>query len=232
MARRRSDGDARPRRSRRPFDILAMLPADLQALFLERVQLRRYAEGQIIYSQGDSAAELFRIVHGTVRISYVDEDGRQVVYLHYEPNDCFGYSDLIDGEGLPHTAEAFSEVEVQTLSRSAFEAMRVHHAFNDALLRLLCGYMRLLSSTVARVTLEGLETRLAIRLLQAARPNGAGLPSVRLSQSELGMMVGATRQSVNKLLREFQEDGLVELAYGRVLLRNTGALQRRAKGGQ
>ncbi len=45
MTSRRSDGDARPLRSRRRFDILALLPADLQASFLERVQLRHYAEG-------------------------------------------------------------------------------------------------------------------------------------------------------------------------------------------
>ena len=51
-----------------------------------------------------------------------------------------------------------------------------------------------------------------------------------MSQSELGLMVGATRQWVNKLLRQFQDDGLVQLAYGAVLLRDTVALKRRAEG--
>ncbi len=117
---------------------------------------------------------------------------------------------------------------MQTLSRSAFAAMRAHRAFNDA---LLCGYMRLLSSNVAKLRLEDLETRLVMRLLQSAWPTGAGLPSVRLSQAELGMMVGATRQSVNKLLREFQEEGLVELAYGRVLVRTAGRCRGASRAG-
>ena len=229
MARdHRAAPTALPPQSLGRFDIVPLLPDTLRSAFLSETSTRRYAEGQTIYCQGDTATELYRVTTGAVRISYIDHDGREVVYVHYEPTDCFGYSDLIDGKGLPHTAEAYSDVEVQVISRTVFEALRAHRAFDDALLRLLCSYMRLLSGNLAEAALDGLPNRLALQLLEIARPDAAGLPTVRLSQSELGRMVGATRQWVNKLLREFQQDGLVELAYGTVLLRDANALRRRA----
>lgn len=229
MAKNRATPSASPPLSGERFDILPLLPEFLRPLFLDKAGIRRYSEGQTIYFQGDTAFEFYRIVAGTVRLSFIDRDGREVVYIHYGPNDCFGYSDLIDGKGLPHTAEAYSEVEVQVLGRDAFNALRTHRAFDEALLRLLCGYMRLLSEDVADARLDGLPNRLALQLLEMARPNEAGLPAVQASQSELGLMIGATRQWVNKLLREFQDDGLVQLTYGKVILRDMNALKRRAK---
>ncbi len=229
MAKNHAQPSASLLPARERFDIIPLLPESLRPLFLDKASTRRYSEGQTIYSQGDTACEFYRIVAGTVRLTFIDRDGREVVYIHYEPNDCFGYSDLIDGKGLPHTAQAYSNVEVQVLGRAAFNALRMHRAFDEALLRLLCGYMRLLSEDVADARLDALPNRLALRLLEMARPNEAGLPTVHVSQSELGLMVGATRQWVNKLLREFQDDGLVEVAYGTVLLRDMSALKRRAK---
>ena len=211
------------------FDLLSLLPEALARTVLDGATRRTCPAGSTIYCQGDVAREFYRIVSGSVRLSFIDDDGREVVFVHYERHDCFGYSSLIDGKGLPHTAEAFTDVELQVIKRGVFDRLRGTPAFDDALLRLLCGYVRVLSNDVAEANLDELSNRLALRLLEAARPNEAGLPTVRMSQSELGLMVGATRQWVNKLLRQFQDDGLVQLAYGAVLLRDTGALRKRAE---
>lgn len=214
------------------FDVLAPLPPALRQKFISRSTFRTYPAGHVIYLQDDSGQEFHRIVSGLVRMSYLHWDGRQLVYSFFERNDCFGYSSLIDGRGLPHTTEAHTDVEVQVIARDDFKALRAHREFEDALLRLVCGHMRLACNYIADALLDSCAARIATRLLECARPNANGLRHLELPQEEIGLMVGASRQSVNQVLREFQHDGIVHLAYGKVIVDDFGALERRAKGGK
>ena len=88
--------------------------------------------------------------------------------------------------------------------------------------------MRLLSAYVLDATLEDLLHRLARRLLQVARPGEDAVPAVRLSQAELSLMLGVSRQTINKLLKQFEDEGLVELRYGAVRLSDLPGLHRLA----
>ncbi|MGY3410889.1 CRP/FNR family cyclic AMP-dependent transcriptional regulator [Bradyrhizobium sp. GM5.1] len=214
------------------FDVLAPLLPAIRQEFISRSTFRMYPAGHVIYVQDDRGQEFHRIVSGLVRMSYLHWDGRQLVYSFFERNDCFGYSNLVDGKGLPHTTEAHTDVEVQVVARDDFKALRAHREFEDALLRLVCGHMRLACDYIADALLDSCAARIATRLLECARPNASGRRHLELPQEEIGLMVGATRQSVNQVLREFQQNGIVHLSYGKVIVDDFGALERRAKGGK
>ena len=132
------------------------------------------------------------------------------------------------------TAEAASAVDVQVLSRAAFDRLRHdYREFDDALLRLMTRHMRLLSGFFADAHLTTLSARIASRIVANSRsfgvPGEAGTGfSVRLSQSDFALMVGASRQSVNKVLQRFQEDGLIVIEYGALVVRDLDRLQLRA----
>ena len=217
------------RQQKTAFDLVAMLPDDVGRDFIARTTTRHYGRGQLIYGQGDKSQEMYRLTSGLVRLAHIDPTGRDVVYSYCRPDCCFGYCSLIDGHGLPHTAEARTDAQIQVLDLKAFDALRLAHPVIDRMLLILVlQYMRSVNRNVASVMLETLPVRLARRLLAVALPDAAGTPTVELPQSELGAMVGATRQSVNKVLREFQKQKLVHITYGAVRLRNVRALQHRA----
>jgi len=217
-----------------PFDIFQWLPVNVQEAFSTSARQTRFLDGQRIYTQAEPGNEMFRITSGSVRMSALRHDGREALYLIFEPGDCFGTSSLVDGEPRPQTASAQGEVELQVLRRDAFERLRLdHRAFNDALLRLISRHMRLLSDYFVTSTLDELPCRVAKRLLEVSKSFGVSRErgirlSMRLSQAELALMVGASRQSVSKVLQKFQEDGLIAIEYGTVLILDKDKLQLKA----
>jgi len=226
------DDDGRP--SEGLFDVLQWLPNDVRTAFLRQVRVRRHDTGDVIYGQGDAGEEMFRLVSGSVRLSVARADGRELLYLLFKPGDCFGTSSCVDREPRPQTAEAASAVDVQVLSRAAFDRLRHdYREFDDALLRLMTRHMRLLSGFFADAHLTTLSARIASRIVANSRsfgvPGEAGTGfSVHLSQSDFALMVGASRQSVNKVLQRFQEDGLIVIEYGALVVRDLDRLQLRA----
>lgn len=214
-----------------PFDMLQWLPAHARETFDRTAYRRSYADGNRIYVQSEAGTEMFRLLSGSVRLSVLRDDGREVLYLIFEPGDCFGSSSLVDGGPRPQTASAQGAVEVQVLQREAFERLRVAYpCFNDAIARLICRHLRLLSEYFVSSTLDQLSSRVARRLLEASKSFGVRTDrgvrlNMRLPQSELALMVGASRQAVNKVLQGFQEEGLVTIEHGTWLIHDTVRLR-------
>lgn len=196
-----------------PFDLFQWLPEPVIADFNRLARIRRIEAGEIIYSQGDVGARMYRLSTGAVRLSVARGDGRELLYLLFQPGDCFGVSSLIDGQALPHTAEAATATAIQVLDKAGFERLRHdHRAFDDALLRLVTQHMRLLSGYFADAHLDDLASRVASRVLATARSFGRVTPAgvrIALSQAELALMVGGARQTVNRVLQQFCREGLL-----------------------
>jgi len=216
---------------RAPFDMLQWLSRETAQAFTSAARLRHVAARGTIYTQADSGDEMYRLVSGSVRLSVMEEDGRDLLYQLFGPGDCFGTSSVVDGEPRPQTAEAFDSVELQVWDRSTINRLR--HEFpelNDALLKLLSRHMRLLSDYFAGATLDEVSFRLAQRLVDVAEifgienDGGIGLSS-RLSQSELASMVGTARQTVNRALQAFQEKGWISIRAGTITVTNLSELR-------
>jgi CRP/FNR family cyclic AMP-dependent transcriptional regulator len=222
-----------PSPSAAPFDILQWLRPETAAAFGHFARVRRYEHGQMLYAQGDASTDMYRLVSGSIRLSASRSDGREILYLLFEPGDCFGDSSLIDGDARPQSAEAQGAVSVQILTQEAYRQLKAAHPdFDQGLLHLFSRQMRLLIGYLADVHLQDLPSRVASRIVAAARSFGVETAggtrlSIRLSQSELAMMVGASRQSVNKVLQQFQAEGLILTEYGNVVVRDLPGLRAR-----
>lgn len=177
---------------------------------------------------------MFRLLSGSVRMAVNRTDGREIVYTLFKPGDCFGDSSLVDGESRPQTAEALTEVELQVLERAGFKRLREQFRnFDDALLKLLSRQMRYISTYYADANLNPLAVRIADRIANTAQSFGSPRSeelrlAVPLSQSELAAMVGASRQSVNKVLQQFQSEKLLSIKYGNLLIHDLEGIQERA----
>jgi CRP/FNR family transcriptional regulator, cyclic AMP receptor protein len=216
--------------SNAPFDLFQWMPDDARAAFLASCRTNRLAKGSLIYSQGDQGSAMFRLISGSVRLSVARSDGRELLYLLFEPGDCFGTSACIDDEPLPQTAEAAEDIDLQILPRAMFDRLRAEHrAFDDALLRLTARHMRFLSQLYADAHLDDLPVRVATRLLSMVKSFGrqtqGGIAlSIRISQSELAAMVGGSRQSVNRALQALQAAGVIGIANGHLIVHSLDAL--------
>jgi CRP-like cAMP-binding protein len=212
------------------FDMWQWLPAPVRAAFLGECRPVRIGKGSIIYSQGEEGDSMFRVVSGSVRLSVAHPDGRELLYLLFQPGDCFGSSSCVDSGPRPQTAEAAGPVELQMLPKAGFDRLRAQHPpFEDALLRLMSRHMRLLSELFAGAHLNDLSARVAGRILSMSRSfgqpvaNGIELP-LHLPQAELAAMVGGTRQSVNRVLHDLKRAGILDVRQSRITIRSPARL--------
>jgi CRP/FNR family cyclic AMP-dependent transcriptional regulator len=222
-----SSRTSKPRGDYSSFDIFQWLPRESQEAFGLACRRRHYSDGCRIYSQSEPANDMYRLISGSVRMSVLRQDGREVLYQVLEPGDCFGVCSLLDRAPRHHTTTASGDVEAQMLTRDACERLRAQDAsFADGLIRQVSRHMRQLSEYFVSSTLDDLPCRVAQRLLNASVASGRGISAtVCLCQGELALMVGASRQAVNRVLQRFQDQGLISIEYGRVQVHDVERLR-------
>jgi CRP/FNR family transcriptional regulator, cyclic AMP receptor protein len=201
---------------------LARIPffAGLDSPALERVaagtRTRRFRRGEVIFHAGDPGDALFIIVSGEVKIALPSEAGDEAILATLRAGDVFGELALLDGAPRSASASALVATEAVVLPRDPFlELIAAEPAVRDALLASLAAELRRLTVHVEELHFLDITGRLAARLVRLAAAAGPAGPdgSVRLlptlTQTELASMVGCTRQTVNKLLGQFSDDGLI-----------------------
>ncbi len=187
--------------------------------------------GTVLMRKGEAADRLALLLEGRLKVSAASVEGRLMTFRLVEPPDLVGEVAVLDG-GL-RSADVSAVLRSRLLLLPAAgcrAAVRAFPAVAEAMLRLVCSRLRDTSDGLERLATQRLPVRLAHLLLRLGRefgrPSAGGavqLP-MRLSQEELGAMVAATREAVNKQLRQWQGEGLLDLAGGRLVLRRPAAL--------
>ncbi|HWJ75113.1 MAG TPA: Crp/Fnr family transcriptional regulator [Kaistia sp.] len=207
--------------------------ADLDAQELQRIaalcQTQHLPAGAVLFQKGDDGDALFGIRKGQVRIETGIADGTRLTLNILGSGDMFGEVAVLDGE--PRTADAIADEpsELFILRRADFLAhLEREPRVAVKLIALLCQRIRWMSERMEESVLLPLPVRLARRLCALASDFGS---EVHISQEQLGIFVGAARESVNRQLQQWRKEGLVDLRRGRILLLEAAKLSSVARAG-
>jgi CRP-like cAMP-binding protein len=223
-------------------ETLATVPffSGLDAASLERVgrgmRTRRFRRGEVIFHLGDPGDALFIVMSGAIKIMLPSDSGDEAILATLHAGDVFGELALLDGAPRSATASALEPSETLILPRAQFrELLATEPAIRDALLAALAGELRRLTNHVEELHFLDITGRLASRLARLATESGKKLSdgSIRLgsplTQGDLAAMIGCTRQSVNKLLGMFTDDGLIRLERESIVVLDLDGLLRAAR---
>ena len=196
---------------------------------------RRFRRNEVIFHQGDPGDSLHVVASGAVKIVLPSAEGEEAIIATLRPGDFFGELALLDGAPRSATATALEPSDTLVLPRPVFvDLLDTLPGLRDALLADLAKELRRLTGHVEELHFLDLAGRLAMRLsrlAQEAQPGGAS--EVRLNwpytQSDLAAMIGGTRQSVNRLLNELVEDGLIHIEPDVLVVSDVDELIRRAE---
>jgi CRP/FNR family transcriptional regulator, cyclic AMP receptor protein len=197
---------------------------------------RRFRRGEVIFHLGDPGDALFIIVSGEVKISLPSEGGDEAILVRLARGDVFGELALLDGAPRSATATALTAVETVVLPRDRFRELIANEPIvRDALLASLAAELRRLTTHVEELHFLDITGRLAACLARLAIDGGTPLPDgavqlkTSLTQGDLASMVGSTRQSVNKLLRQFTDDGYLRLERDAIVVTDLEGLSRASR---
>lgn len=200
----------------------------------ERATLRTYAKGQLIFHQGDLAGSLFVMKEGLVKVFVTSEDGDEMVLVTLRPPDTFGELALLDGSDRSASAEALEPTIVVEVNRTTFlDIVRSTPHMMEALLVSMGAVLRRLTEQAADLVFLDLHGRVAKLLMTMADEHGNANDDgieldVKLTQTDIAAMVGGSRQSINQILRSFEERGYVELRGKTMLVKQPDRLRHRA----
>ena len=174
---------------------------------------RRVRRGQTIFQRGDNGSSMMAVLRGRVRISSVSGDGKEVTLNVISPGEIFGEFALLDGKPRSNDAAASEDTLLLVVERRHFlPFLAQNQDLTLRLLAVLCDKLRRTSMALEEIALFDLPVRLARVLLKLAedygRPSAAGTRiDLKLSQRDLSNLVASSRESVNKQLRAWRENG-------------------------
>ena len=155
---------------------------------------RRYADGAVITRLGEPVAAPALVERGLARASVLAEDGREAIVALLGPGDVFDECALLEPPRSP--------VEIRALGDTTIRRLGLRPSpLEVALARRL----RAATGLLEEAMLHDVRSRLLRRLQDLAARRASGL-RVPLTQEELGRMVGATRETVNRALRDLASD--------------------------
>jgi CRP/FNR family cyclic AMP-dependent transcriptional regulator len=200
------------------------------------MRTRRFRRGEVLFHQGDPGDALFVVTAGAVKISLPSEEGDEAIIATVNAGEFFGELALLDGAPRSATATALEATETLALARARFrDLIAAEPALRDALLAALAAELRRLTTHVQELHFLDITGRLAARLTHLAAEqgtvaaNGAIRLDAHLTQTDLASMIGATRQSVNKLLGSFADDRLLRLDRDAIVILDREGLARIAR---
>jgi CRP-like cAMP-binding protein len=213
--------------------LFADLAAEDLVALAANLQRRRYGKGQFIFQQGDPGLCLYLVESGKVKITSISTEGKGLVLNRFGPGDFFGELALLDGE--PRSADAVAQEACQLLLLQRDDFMRFLEARPHVAIKLLATVSSRLRRTTQQaedMVFSDLPARLArvlLELAEAERTSAEGewVIASRPTQAELAEMVGATRESVNKWLGVYEEQGFIRRERNQLLILKPEALRKR-----
>ena len=194
---------------------------------------RAFRSGEVIFHRDDPGQVLYMIKEGKVKICIISPDGQEISLAVFGKGECFGEFALLDG--LPRSADAIAleKVECYTLQRSDFHnAIMKNPKIAIQVLEALTKRLRNTDNMVEDLIFLDVYGRVAKKLLELADAHGVKTDDgvrieMRLTQQELASMVGASRESVNKVMGYFTEKDFISTDKHRITLHRIADLKRR-----
>jgi CRP-like cAMP-binding protein len=197
---------------------------DVDAL-AQHLSVRTLNRGEVLFAAGQPSSGVWIVRSGGVELT-VGSGPRRVVVQLLRPGDVDGDLQLLLRMPMPYTARASQPATCLLLAADRFDAvLATHPALSRRWLTSIAG--RLATSQRRLIGLLGmpLSAQLAQLLLDES-VDGV----VSLTQATLAAMLGVRRPSLNRLLRDWQTNGVVTLSYGRLTLTDQSGLQKLARG--
>lgn len=225
-----------------PADLIKQIPlfnslqdSDVEAL-ASTVRIKTLKPGQTLFHKGDEGTALYIVKQGTIKIVLPSRIGDEIIVTIITDGDFFGEMALLDGEPRSADAIAIDASQVLILRRQDFlHFLQSNVNAIKAILSLLSKRLRSTDEMLEDTCFLSISVRLAKKLVELAQSHGREADDgihieLSLTQKELGDMIGATRESINKELRGMREKKLIQTHGNKIQIMDMEKLKRKFRG--
>jgi len=174
---------------------------------------KHYPKNAVVLTEGEMGDSLFMIRSGKVKVFIGDQEGREMILKILGPGDFFGEMSMIDKQPRSASITTLEASVFLVLSHAAFEkCIEQVPRIATVVMRILAQRVREADKKIGTLALMDVYGRVASTLLElAVMDNGKLMVGEKLSQQDLANMVGASREMVNRILKDLSERGFISV---------------------
>ena len=211
-----------------PSHLFEMLDDADQREILATARRRRFKRNEVVFHDGDPGDTLHLVVEGHFAIRITTPLGDQAMLRVFGPADYFGELAMLSAGPRCGSAISLDGGETLSVHRDDFDQLRAKRPkINELLTDALVAEVRRLSAALIEALYVPVERRIWLRLIDLADLYGGDAPVViPLTQDDVAQLAGTTRPSANRILRAGEEQGVIQLSRGRIVVNDRSALRR------
>jgi CRP-like cAMP-binding protein len=209
--------------------------ADAVSALSAQLQPVHYSRGHIVFAEGEPGDHLYIIMSGKVKIGRRTMDGRENLVTIMGPSDMFGELSVFDPGPRTSSATTITAVRAVSMDRDALRMWIADRPeIAEQLLMVLARRLRRTNDNLVDLIFTDVPGRVAKLLLRLAQQFGTRDGDVLrvnhdLTQDEIGQLLGASRETVNKALSEFTQRGWIHVEGKTVVILEAVRLAKRAR---
>lgn len=196
--------------------------ADTRSLIMRSARIENHPNRGPVYRLEQPMADLALVLEGVMEVSHTSATGRRHVSTYLRAGEVFGLIPVIDGKSSTHDTWARGPLTVMRVPReTVLHCMATDPVFLQAVMLELCNASRSMSTQLAKRALLPLRALTAWTLQDIAHRHGfhrenARKLNLRLSQDGLADLLGVTRQSTNRELKQLEREGLIRVGVSEI----------------
>ncbi len=193
--------------------------------FAELMRERTYPKGSVILFEDDPGDALYLVASGQVKVVLIGEDGREVILSVLGEGAFFGEMALLDDEPRSAHVIAMEDSVVLALRREDFRArLRASPEVAIALLKELSRRLRRADDQIGSLVLLDVGGRVAELLVRLADEEGGDRITRKLTHATIAQMIGSSRETVSRTMRDLQDKNLVSVTRQEIVLTDRAGL--------
>lgn len=195
--------------------ILSSLSEKDRAYFLSFTQALSFKKGKLIFYQDGIPTGVFLIKSGKAKIYKTGAYGKDQIFYIYKNGDMFGYHALLCDENYEESCEAIEDCEILFVNKYDFKLLLAKiPQIQSLIIQNISHEFGVLVNTITILAQKNLRERLALYLVilnERYQKEGKSNTQIVLPREDLANVIGTTRESLGRLLKEFREDELIKI---------------------
>lgn len=195
--------------------------------------LKKYKKDEIIFFEDEPGENVYIIKKGKVKVLKMNKDGDQHILNIFKKNDILAEVIVFDRENYPATAIALSDVVCYSLNRDKLSQMFLGHPqITIKVMKVISARLRKAQQNIRDLGLKDSQSRLASLLYHLALKHGDKNKSNQISisllltQQELANMIGATRETVSRTLKNIEDKNIIKISRKKITINNIKKLKK------
>lgn len=210
------------------FNWIDTLPEHIRTEMLQKAKITTILNDHILYQEGDPITSVFQVINGQIKKSILTEAGQEILLYIYSKGELIADSAIVDSLPYPVTLISRGTTQLRVWSREDIgHFRRTYHDVEEAMIKQVNRRLRATLQLIKEILTLPVSLRIASRVneISGIKELYSQDTQLILSQMDIGMMVGTTRQTVNKTLQQMKSLGLIESQYGKIKINDKNKLE-------